>query len=233
MKITYHLFLLFGICLSVGPRRVCAQSAAPGILKLPAHTDIKKVSWWKSIYLYPEFQAGKITFSTGFSGGEINKLNYNLYYGQMDIINQSGDTLQMDASREIKIVTIGEHIFLHDDKGYIEILLKTPVALGVLTMLTLEKMVYVSGNFKGSMGVDNRGVPSIYDRFYKKTAFYFFIDRDNKLHKAVRHAIFQLFPGNKEKISDYINDNQIDFGNRADLSSLLLFCNQLTEASAQ
>lgn len=233
MKILHQLFLLLAICLAIAPRQVCAQSAAPGILKLPAHTDVKKVSWWNSIYLYREFQPGKITFSTGFSGNEINKLNYNLYYGQIDVINESGDTLQMESSREIKLVTIGEHIFFHDDKGYIEILLKTPVALGVLTMLTLEKMVYVSGNFKGSIGVDNRGTPSIYDRFYKKTAFYFFIDKDNKLHKVVRRAIFQLFPGNKEKIADYIEDNNIDFANRADLSRLLIFCNQLTEASTQ
>ena len=210
----------------------CGQSSGSGILKLPAHTDVTKVSWWKSIYLFPEFEEGKITFDTGFSGSETNRLNYNLYYSQIDLINQNGDTIPLDASREIKLITMGDHIFFHDEsKGYIQVLLQTPVALGVRTLLTTEKMEYVSGNVNARTEVDNRGVPSIYDRYYKKTATYFFIDTDNKLHKANRHFIFRLFPGSKGTITNYIKDNLIDFNNRTDLSRLLIFCNHLNETS--
>lgn len=206
----------------------CCQETEPPLLKLPAHTDVAKVSWWKTIYLFPNFQAGKVTLATGFTISEPLKLNYNLYYAQMDLINEQGDTVQLKTSREIKVVTVGEHIFFHDETdGYVQVIYQAPVALGVVNTLNTEKMVYVSGNVKGSSEVDHRGVPSIYDRYYARKNTYYFIDQKNELHKTTKRNILQLFSGYKEKVNSYLKENAIDFSRMEDLVRLVTFCNKL------
>ncbi len=209
------------------------SQAAP-LFKLRAHTDVTKATWWDtdSIYRFPDFQYGRVTFFTGFSPDKMIRLNYNLYFGQMDLINEKGDTVQIVPSKELKLIDVGGHIFFYDTrKGYIEILLQAPVALGVWTILRTEKMDYVSGSIEGSVGVDIRGRPSVYDRYYRKTDTYFFIDEKNKLYKAIKPFILKLFPSHKEDINEYLQQNSIDFNSEKDLVNLVNFCNQLQQPS--
>jgi len=203
-----------------------AQSS--DLLKLPAHTDINKVSWRDSIYRFPDFKPGKITLATGFSPEGTVRLNYNLYFAQMDLINDKGDTVQVTPSKELKLVEIDGYIFYHDIRwGYIEVLSRASIALGVLTLLSTEKMEYVSGSFDGnSREADTRGQRSGYNRYYKKAHTYFLIDRSNKLHKANKTSILKLF-GQKEIIRTYFDENEIDFNTRNDLLQALRFCNEL------
>ena len=99
------------------------------MFKLPARTSIGQVTWKDSIYRFPEFQYGTITFITGFSPEETFKFNYNLYFGQIDFIDKNGDTLQVKPSRDLKEINIGGHSFYHDDhQGYIEILFRVNIA---------------------------------------------------------------------------------------------------------
>lgn len=199
------------------------------LLKLPAHADIAKVDWRDSIYRFPQFMPGRITFATGFSPEGTARLNYNLYFAQVDIINEKGDTLQVTPSKEVKLIEIGGHTFYYDDRrGYIEVLSRESIALGVLTILSTEKMVYVSGSIEGtSARMDTRGRRSAYDRYYRKTDTYFLIDRRNVLHKANRASFLKLFPAQKKAINSYLDENKIDFTGRNNLLQLLNFCNQL------
>lgn len=206
-----------------------AYTQTPGLLKLPAHTELKKVDWRDSIYRFPEFMRGRITFATGFSPEGTARLNYNLYFAQVDIINEKGDTLQVTPSKEVKLIDIGGHTFYYDDRwGYIEVLSNGPVALGVLTVLSTEKMVYVSGSFDGaSAGIDTRGTRSVYDRYYRKTDTYFFVDSNNKLYKAIKPSILKVYASHKKEINEYVNEHKTDFNKMQDLLQLLNFCNQL------
>ena len=70
-----------------------AQSSV--LLKLPAHSDVSKVSWKDSIYRFSDFKYGRITLATGFSPEDTFRLNYNLYFAEMDLINRKGDTVQV------------------------------------------------------------------------------------------------------------------------------------------
>jgi hypothetical protein len=98
----------------------------------------------------------------------------------------------------------------------------------VLTLLSTEKMEYVSGSFDGAaFGADTRGQLSGYNRYYKKAHTYFLIDGNNKLHKANKASFLKLFGGQKETIRAYFDKNKIDFNNRNDLLQALSFCNQL------
>ncbi len=204
------------------------------LLKIAAHKHPSK-AFKDSIYMFPAFQEGTITFSTGFSPDQRITLNYNMYHFLMDFINENGDTMQMKPSPEIKEVTIGKHLFYYDSKvGYIEMLDQSPVALGVLTFLNTEKMQYVSGAIiNAETDTDARGRPSAYDRYYSKRHTYYFIDTKNKAHKAykvykaIKPSLARVFREQRREIDAYCKVNKIDFNNSADLTRLLGYCNGL------
>lgn len=223
-------FSLFGfLIIATIVQTHCIYAQPSPLLKLPAHTHVAKVSWRDSIYRFPDFQFGRITWATGFAPVDTFRLNYNLYFAQLDLINAKGDTVQVKPSRELKLVQIGGNIFYHDDRrGYIEVLYQAPISLGVLTILSTVKMVYASGSFEGtSSGMDTRGIPSVYDRYYKRATTYFFIDGNNKLHKAIRPSVLKLYANHKKAINAYLDENKIDFTRERDLFQLLNFCNRL------
>jgi hypothetical protein len=169
--------------------------SSPDVFYLPAHTHLDEVAWRDSIYLFPSFQYGRITFATGFSPEGTVLMNYDLYFDQMAVITKDGDTSQINRTKELKLISVGDHLFLQDYKvGYVEIIQQLPVSLGVLNVMNTIQMVYASGNRDGSIfGFDVRGTPSVYDRYYRKGKLYYFVDRDNKVYKATRAAILKLF----------------------------------------
>ena len=204
--------------------------SSPEVFILPAHTHLNNVSWRDSIYSFPNFQPGKITFQTGYSPNESMPLNYNLYLGQMAMINYDGDTVQIQHSKEIKLAAVGDHIFFHDPRiGFIEIIQQLPVALGVLRIMTIHAK-HVRGSKDGtSYGSDVRGTPSAFDRFYQKEERYYIISKDNKVFKATRASILKIF-NSKDEINIYLTKNTPDFENKNDLLKLILFCNEADSA---
>ena len=187
------------------------------IYKLPAYTTVNNVSWRDSVYRFPNFAYGRITLATGFSPEEKIRLNYNLYLGQMQMITTNGDTSHVKQLKDLKFLSIGDHLFCHDyNIGYIEVIHKLPVALGVLNiMITADP--------------DERTTTSRYDRYYMKKAYYYFFDKDNKPSKATRASIQKLFPDQQKNIKAYLGENKIDFENKHDLIKLLTFCDELSK----
>ncbi|HEX6892134.1 MAG TPA: hypothetical protein VF141_15610 [Chryseolinea sp.] len=182
------------------------------IYKLPAYTLLSNVSWRDSVYRFPGFEYGRITLATGFSPEEKIRLNYNLYLGQMQMITNSGDTSHVKKLKDLKYISMGDHLFYHDYKiGYIEIIHKSPVALGVLNiMITAD--------------VDERTTTLKYDRYYMKKAYYYFFDKDNQPSKATKASILRLYPDQRKNIKAYLDENRIDFENQHDLIKLLTYC---------
>jgi hypothetical protein len=207
-----------------------AQTAP--LRKLPAHTFVSTMSWWDSIYRFPEFQLGRIKYFTEFSPDALFQLNYNLYYGGIDFIGDKGDTLQMKPLKTIERIEIGGHLFYYDmHVGYVELLTRGSISLGVYTILNTEKMVYVSGNTEGSVNTDLRGLPSVYDRYYREISKYYLLDGNHKFYRALKPAIFKLFPGHKEAIEEYIGQHHVNFNRSEDLVDLVNYCNDLHEIS--
>ena len=202
--------------------------SSPDVFFLPAHTHLSEVSWRDSIYMFPSFQYGRVTFATGFSPEDKVLMNYDLYLLQMDMITKENDTTQIKRTKELKLISIDDHLFLHDyNLGYFEIVLQLPVSLGVLNIMNTEHMEFVSGNVERSdYGDDIRGRPSVYDRYYRKVKLYYFIGKDNKVYKATRASIIKLFLKNKDGIDVYIRENGIDLEDKNDLVKLLLFCHE-------
>jgi hypothetical protein len=170
-----------------------------------------------------------MTFATGFSPEGTVPMNYNLYFGQVDFINEQGDTLQIKPSQEITIISIGHDRYFYDESvGYLKLLQQGQLSFGRYTLYALEKMEYVSGsNNTNEWRVDRRGAMSSSDRYYKKKATYYFIDPNNKVRKPTRHNLRKIFPSKRLVIRNYVNKHAVNFQNESDLRALVTFCNQL------
>ena len=175
---------------------------------------LNKKSLLDSIYRFPAFQFGRVTFATGFSPEEKLRFNYNLYLGQMELITNDGDTTQIKRSKDLKLVSMGDHLFFHDNKlGYLEIVYQSPVALGVLRRLSTVDWVTSSDS----------------ERYYTKEEHYYFLDKENKSYQATTTSIQKLFYDQRKKVKTYVDENRIDFKNQSDLIKLLKFCNELSD----
>lgn len=231
-------FLLYFNCNGQPPAVIAnlkKADSAKTIFHLPANKLIDHLPWSDSIYRFPSFQNGQIMFATGYSPAEQVRMNYNLYYMQMDYISSGGDTLQMKPSDEFKVITINDHSFLYDRKvGYIEVIQQLPVALGVRSMMIVRYIDYLPGGISRSNGTpfsdaDQRGAAMPLDRYYVKGGDYFFIDKDGKVYKASSSAALKLFREHKRVIKKYIDEHHVDFENRKHLINLLVFCNELDQ----
>ncbi|MGC3945485.1 MAG: hypothetical protein QM762_13380 [Chryseolinea sp.] len=151
------------------------------------------------------------------------RFNYNLFTGQMDMINSKGDTLEMQPMRELKLITVADHVFLHAyNTGYLEILYQSTISLGVRNLLVSSTSTIAGNSYIRS----TNGEAS--KQNFTSQATYYFIDKDTKLYKATPSSIRKLFDDHQKTVKEYLNDNNVDFNKGADLIRLLTFCTQLT-----
>lgn len=210
--------------------RLKGADSTATVFYLPAGTQMEASPWRDSIYRFSSFETGTLTFSTGYSPPHGINMNYNLYFVQMDYISSSGDTLQMKPLHELQSVSIGEQIFYYDQKtGYIEIIQKSQVALGVRWLMKAYQVDQRAGmNAELHFNpFDLRGTSIEVDRYYTKDGDYFFIDKNNSVSKATRASILKLFRDHKSSVVKYIDEHQVDFNDEAHLKSLLLYCSDL------
>ncbi|HEX6225953.1 MAG TPA: hypothetical protein VFZ52_16160 [Chryseolinea sp.] len=201
---------------------------------LPALTNVYDVPWRKHIYLFDEFQKGKITYTKGFELDYEFDLNYNIYFEKMDFIHSSGDTLSIMNTKEIRSIQVGNKTFFHDyNTGFYEVLVPLPLSLVFRNQFILEKVEFSNGMKRVHTGTDTRGVAINYGRIYKKEFFYFFVDRKNKLHKVTKANVLKLFPEQNTEVKDYLTAHSIDFESEEDLIALTNYCNKLADVSGE
>jgi hypothetical protein len=226
---SHQLILILSLCAHLN---CIAQSSGFGTIpsdggRYVEHTD--RSSLPDSIYRFLSFEYGRITLATGFSPDEQLRFNYNLFTGEVDMINSKGDTVTVQRMKELKFISMADHLFLHSYKdGYIEVLSRSVVSLGVLNLIVADYRndtvhPYIQGN---------EGARS--DPYYYKTqGFYFFLDKDHNAYKASSSAIRKLFYDYKKKVKAYINEKDIDFNNREHLITLLTYCNDISAQSGK
>lgn len=206
------------------------------VFKQPAHVFPQSLGWWDSIYYYPQFGPGRITFFTGFTPAGDVQLNYNLYYGQMDMINAEGDTVSIKPLKTIKSVEVNDDLYYLDEKrGYLRVMISGDVTLVARTMLYLTEMAYVSGSIGQQAGehygTDVRGRPTVFDKTYILGSAFFFLDNNGKPIVANKTHLFRTFPEYRDRIEDFIRTESIEFQNEEDLKKVTAFCNSLRQLS--
>ncbi|MEJ1241955.1 hypothetical protein WBG78_27665 [Chryseolinea sp. T2] len=224
MKIAIRVQLILVILLaSVG--ELMAQK--DHVFLQHAHTFPKEAIWWDSVYLYPEFRPGFITYFTGFTPERDLRLNYNLYFGQIDIIDDHNDTVQISPSKTFKSVSIGGDVFLYDAKeGYLRVMITGDVTLALRTFFHLSEIKYGGLGPKEDM-VDVRGRPSSYDRYFIKASIFFFVDKAGSIFPASRVVLKKFFPEYKHAIQEFSKKHNTDFTEADDLRQITEFCNGL------
>ena len=125
--------------------------------------------------------------------------------------------------KELKFISIADGLFYHSYKaGYLEILHQSTVLLGVLNLLIDAYPDVGTPSYLQS----TKGVKP--DLYLENKATYFFVEKDNKLHKATPSSTIKIFHDHKKIVKVYLNENKIDFEREDDLIKLLTFCSQLT-----
>jgi hypothetical protein len=194
--------------------------------RLKAYTTLTKTSWRDSIYWFPEFQDGTILLASGFSPDVKVRINYNLFWEQMEVINEKGDTASLISSPEVKLLNLGNHVFYHDDNhGYVQILIPGEISLAINCHLVV--MMETSNGERFKAADYSRNTTSRFDRIYHKEYHYYFMDRNGKLYKVSKKALLRLLPDYQREIKIYLRNNSIDFKKKRDLLLALNFCNPL------
>jgi hypothetical protein len=191
--------------------------------KLRAFTTLSHEDWRDSAYRFPTFQRGSMILNTGYLTEVPTPVNYNIFRERMEVIGSRGDTVPMFSSPDITLINIAGHLFMnHYPKGFIEILKEGRISLGVQT--TFKVLMEASSGERFVGVIDLRETTCYYDRWYRKSDWYYLIDDKSNLRNVTRALLTQLFPDQKEKIKKYIKYYNVNFKTRHSVPELVIYC---------
>jgi hypothetical protein len=189
------------------------------------------------LYRYPQFTPGRITFLDGKTSS--GRLNYNLLLGEMQFVNHKGDTLTVDNEHTIKYVIVSKDSFYFQN-GYLEWITGNANA----QLLKKQYLKELDKRKVGGYG-ENTSTSAIatYNSYLADNTVYklslrgdillakkvdYYIGNSNHTYLfANKKNIMKLFPKQETAISKYLQQNEIDFKNEADLLKLLSFLQSL------
>jgi hypothetical protein len=199
-------------------------------------------------YRYPAFREANVTYRTGTLPGV--KLNYNYLYGEMQFIDERGDTLALANEENIRYITLGEEVFYHlPGSGFVEVVADLPVA-GLARQAGLQIMdradLYQNTGFHASAGTASGpgsgtylGSAPSYRQLFTQPApqdlkiyrqeHFLIIDRNKRFYPTRKMTLLQLFPRHKRGINEYWKAYQPNLRKESDLIALLEFCNRLNK----
>jgi hypothetical protein len=184
-----------------------------------------------SLYRFPEFREAKVTWNDKSSSFYPGKMNYNLFTGNMDIVDGKSDTVKFSRWSDTKIVNLDGDIFFRDlQRGYLEILLQGEMMLAVKStfVLVTDKAILEGAGFKDQVSGSSVSYKTLanHDRLYQLQRTYYLLNR-NQAHEANKLSILKLMPKHRDEVIAYINENNVSFSDEQDLMGLTTFCNGL------
>ena len=226
--------LALAIILLLAPIPVLFGQETFEILKQPANAFPQTLPWWDSIYMFREFQPGRITYFTGFTPQQQLKLNYNLYYGQMHVIEANGDTSQLEALKTFRSIEVGNDVFYYFPKtGYLHVLAQGDVILAAHTMLHLYTMDRSDAYSAGPLyEPDVRGRPSAGDKYYIHASAYYFLDEERNAVVPSKNVLTKMFKEHKHGINEFVKAHSTNFNLEKDLLDITEYCNNLRRLSS-
>lgn len=195
-------------------------------------------NFFKEIYKYEKFQPGIVEYKNGkqFKG----TLNYNKVLGNIEFIDETGDTLAMSNEENVSEVRIGEDEFYYILPDCVE----TIKDGGKLKLVKNERVRIADKQKVGGLGIPNStGTIESIDRLDTRIDYNqvdineklllnkttrFFIETDKReLIPASKKNILSLFPRHEAAIKEYIKQHQIDFTRQDHLAELTGYLAQL------
>jgi hypothetical protein len=202
-------------------------------LRLPAGKKFPSKRAMDSLYRFPEFQDAKVIWTDQSSSFHPEKMNYNIFTGKMDVIDEKGDTIKFTRWHETQIVNLDGAVFFQDlEMGFLEILLHgEELVLAVRNNFTI---VSDKAALQG-LGLMDQATASelskktpvtTFDRLYRLEKTYFFIYR-NDAYEANKFSILKLMRKDRDAVIDYLNENNISLTDEQQLKQLTTYCNRL------
>ena len=225
------------------------KKIAPFLLQLMLHTawsqesekitvksgeDIAAVLSSYGMYRLPAFTNGTVTFRDGTRAG--GKMNYHIFLGEIQFIDNKGDTLSLANPETIDSVAIDSSLYYYKN-GYLQVI----ATYGIYRLVKKEKIEFrpikigAFGNQSPGTSIESYGkatTPYINnnhltlneDIVVLKETSYFLRYKKFREEKASRQGFVAAFPALKKQIDDFTAANNINFKNEADLKKLLAFC---------
>lgn len=225
-------FLLFTLSLSV-------LAVAQNLQKITIHPgeNLSAQDFNRLVYQYPAFVFGKMHFRNDDSAG--GYINYNLFLGAFQFVNNEGDTLVVTDQENIKDVVIGSSKFLYQNKEFLQVTAELACcklgersyvkiadkrkkgAFNLTTIANIESDDAFRADYKSHSLMINEDIILI-----KGTIFYL-SNRNGDFLPANRKNVLKLFPKQQSQIEAYLERNDINFQNETDINNLLRFLESL------
>ncbi|MDB5248205.1 MAG: hypothetical protein JWQ40_2599 [Segetibacter sp.] len=200
---------------------------------VPAGESISSILADTIIFKHPNFVYGGVYFKNREVSNAL--LNYNLLLGEIQFIDQKGDTLSLADENNIKYITVGKDSFFYS-KGFIQLVTANDaVKLGVIEKLTLADKKKIgaynqpttrsSTRSYSSVSINNqRSLLSMSEEMvFTKERKYYLGDRFSKFLELNKKNLYKMFSANYTEIESYLKENAIDFNKKDDVIKLSSF----------
>jgi hypothetical protein len=196
------------------------------------------ITYAQENYVFPEFVSGEIYYK---ESATVALVNYNLFMSDILMIDGKKKKRLADVDK-IEYVSIGTKRFIPlNDNTFGEILVDGGLTLAVKysgnVIKTDEKASSISrtalNKILDSGGSLPEGIAITIDSSYyfikqRNTQKMFYLPGTN-IAKATLSGIIKLFAKHKTEISEFIEQNEIDFSSLENLKKLVDFCEKYTE----
>jgi hypothetical protein len=194
-------------------------------------------------FQYPEFRKGKVLF---YGGRMVEALlNYSYLSGEILFLKDQKDTLELLDKKMVKVVDVQGAIFYNDKQyGFCEMVSNYgDIKLSkkhVLERIGDEKggpygISYTASSVTTYSSYANANAPGgkklkmDTEAIFGHRTRYFFVDKNDRYQIPGKNSIVKLFPKHKDKISQYLKENPVNFIVEDDLERLLAYCQGLDQ----
>jgi hypothetical protein len=189
-------------------------------------------------FLYPDFSTGVVKMKDGKTTSAT--MNYNTLTEKMTFY-QNGTLMDMIKPETVDTITLQNNKFVFLEDAFLEVLVN-----GHVTLFIQHKSDLSSTGRPGPYGTKSQtsgpvSVPKLYtlnNTYNLKLPVEYvvtpspvnWIRIDNEMHKILSNRqFFKLFPGNEDKIKEYINKNKLNIKKTDDLVKIVTYCNTLSK----
>lgn len=186
----------------------------------------------EEIYTYPAFTVGTVYLKGDkFASAQ---LNYNSLFGDMQFIDEKGDTLGIADEGNIQSIVINKDVFYYD-KGYMKLLAN----FNDLKLANKKFFSFVNKQKLGGFGETSGGSIDAYERISSANIFndlvakeiitlsaynlYYIGDQFNHFKLANKKNLLDIFGKKQAMLQQYLKENEVNFSSEEDLRKLLLF----------
>jgi hypothetical protein len=189
-----------------------------------------------SQYMFPGFTKGLVRMKTGESFNAV--LNYNTVTENM-VWEKDGKLLDLANMESVDTIFLQNRKFIPVDKVFYEVLVNAPISMFIQHKNDLVQAGSPAGYGSTSQtsSIKNFSSIALNSRTYNlalppdytlNQSTVYWIKKSNTMFSFLNKRQFlKIFPGEKDEIEKFINQNRLKFENRDDLIKLVNYCNDV------